>query len=197
VSGSFGAGTEAALKAFQRKHHIAASGVYGSVTHHALSPFYDLAGRRALQAVAHTRAQLAKYARINHGESYAWLHRTSMAYSQSASRAFLPLLPGFPRATDCSGYATWLYKISGLPDPSGFAYRVVGYTGTLAAHGVRVSANGALHPGDLVFYGGGWPYGHVAIVVNGFTRTVSSHGSPGIKVVPFNYRPVSAIRRYF
>jgi cell wall-associated NlpC family hydrolase len=101
---------------------------------------------------------------------------------------------------------TWLFKVSGapvsglaghLPDPNGFGYRIVGYTGTLAQHGVRVSIGARLHVGDLVFYGGGYPYGHVAIVVDGFRRLVSSHGQPGVRTVPFNYRRVSAIRRYF
>lgn len=196
-TGSFGVITQRQLSAFQKAKKIKpVTGIYGPKTHHKLQPYYDLSARRALQAVAHTRAQLQKYAKITHGEAYAWLHRTSMAYSQSASRAFLPLLPGFPHATDCSGYVTWVFKVAGLPDPSGFDYRIVGFTGTLAQHGTRISANAAFHTGDLVFYGGGYPYGHVAIVQNAFLRTVSSHGSPGIKVLPFNYRPVSAVRRY-
>lgn len=197
-TGSYGAITARQVAAFQIRTHVKpTSGIYGPATHHQLSPYYDLSARRALQAVAHTRAQLAKYARVTHGTSYAWLHRTSMAYSQSFTRAFLPLLPRFPRATDCSGYVTWAFKVAGLPDPSGFAYRIIGYTGTLAQHGTRISANAAFHVGDLIFYGGGYPYGHVAIVVDAVRRLVSSHGSPGIKVVPFNYRPVSAARRYF
>jgi peptidoglycan hydrolase-like protein with peptidoglycan-binding domain len=205
-TGFFGTATRSQVKAFQRKHGIPVTGRYGTRTHRALSPFYDQAGRGRLQQVAHSR-QVTKYrAAIVHAASVAWTHRGSMAYSQSASRGFLPALPGFPRATDCSGYATWLYKVSGLPtsglrlnltDPNGFNYRIVGYTGTLAIHGSRISANGRLFPGDLVFYGGGYPFGHVAIVTDGFRRLVSSHGSPGIKVVPFNYRPVSVIRRYF
>jgi len=198
ATGSFGVITERELVSFQKAKRIKpATGIYGKRTHHQLQPYYDLAGRRTLQAVAHTATQLRKYTRLLHGMGYAWLHRSQMGYSEGPSRQFLPLLPGFPRATDCSGYATWLYKISGLPDPSGFNYSIVGYTGTLANHGTRISANAALHVGDLVFYGGGWPYGHVAVVQNAFLRTVSSHGSPGIGVLPFNYRPVSAIRRYF
>lgn len=196
ASGSFGLGTEAALKAFQREKKIPASGIYGPATHHQLSPFYDLSGRRALQAAAHTRTVLAIQAKIVGATSLAWKHRLSMAYSQSASRAFIPASPLWPRATDCSGYVTWAFRSAGLPDPNGFAYSPVGYTGTLAQHGTRVSLN-SLRTGDLIFYGGGFPYGHVAIVVNGFLRLVSSHGSPGIKVLPFNYRPPSAARRYF
>lgn len=186
------------LRVFQTRTKIKpVTGVYGPKTHHQLAPYYDLTARRALQGIAHTRAQLGKYARIVKATSWAWKHRTSMAYSQSISRGFLPSLPGFPRATDCSGYVTWAFKVALLPDPNGFGYSPVGYTGTLAQHGTRINASGALKVGDLIFYGGGYPYGHVAIVVDAIRRLVSSHGSPGIKVVPFNYRPVSAGRRYF
>lgn len=197
-SGSFGTITERELVAFQKAKRIKpVTGIYGPKTHHQLQPYYDLTARRALQAVAHTRTVLAIQKRIVAATSLAWKHRTSMAYSQSASRGFIPPSPLWPRATDCSGYVTWAFRSAGLPDPNGFAYSPVGYTGTLALHGTRVPANGALRTGDLVFYGGGFPYGHVAIVVNGFLRTVSSHGSPGIKVVRFDYRPVSAVRRYY
>lgn len=197
ATGYFGPITERQLKVFQRRVKLPATGVYGPATHHEMQPYYDLAGRRILQAIRHAHAQYAYFKSVAHAASVAWLHRSSMRYSQSFTRAFLPPLPGFPRATDCSGYATWLFKVSGLPDPSGFQYRVVGWTGTLATHGARISANAAFHVGDLVFYGGGYPYGHVAIVVDAIRRLVSSHGGPGIRVEPFNYRPVSAVRRYF
>ncbi len=206
ATGFYGTATRDQVKAFQRKHGIRATGRYGLPTHKALSRFYTQAQRGRLQQVAHSR-QVTKYrSAIVHAAAVAWSHRSSMRYSQSASRGLLPSLPRVPSATDCSGYATWLYKVSGLlpsglsfhlPDPNGFNYGIVGYTGTLALHGHRISANGRLFPGDLVFYGGGYPFGHVAVVVDGFRRLVSSHGSPGIKVVPFNYRPVSVIRRYF
>jgi cell wall-associated NlpC family hydrolase len=197
ATGFYGTATRDQVKAFQRKVHLSASGVYGPATNLKLWRYYDQAARGRLTQVAKSRTVITFRHRIVHAASVAWSHRGLMRYSQSASRGLLPPLPGFPRATDCSGYATWLFKVSGLADPSGFNYRITGYTGTLATHGVRVSANGPLQPGDLVFYGGGWPYGHVAIVVDGFRRLVSSHGSPGIKVVPFNYRPVSVVRRYF
>jgi cell wall-associated NlpC family hydrolase len=196
-TGIFGTLTREEIQAFQRAKKIAPSGIYGPVTHKALSPYYDAAGRGRLQQIAHSRQVSAERKAIVHAESIAWTNRNLMGYSEGATRGFLPLLPNVPRGTDCSGYATWLYKVSGLADPSGFGYRVVGYTGTLALHGKRISANARLFPGDLVFYGGGYPFGHVAIVSDGFRRLVSSHGSAGIKVLPFNYRPVSVIRRYF
>lgn len=196
-TGFYGKGTAHQVARFQRSVHIRPSGRYGKPTHFKLSKYYDAEGRGRLLSVAHTRLIIERTSKIVTATAWAWKHRMSMAYSQSGSRAFLPLLPGFPRATDCSGYFTWVFKASGLTDPNGFAYRIVGYTGTLAQHGIRISANGALHVGDAVFYGGGYPYGHVAIVVDAIRRLVSSHGSPGIHVEAFNYRPVSTIRRYF
>lgn len=197
TTGHYGKATAHQVANFQRHVHIRPSGRYGQRTHFKLSKFYDAVGRGRLLTVAHGRLIAAKTSRIIHATAWAWSHRNSMAYSQSGTRAFLPLLPGFPRATDCSGYFTWVFKVSGMTDPNGFAYRIIGYTGTLAQHGIRISANAALQVGDAVFYGGGYPYGHVAIVVDAIRRLVSSHGSPGIHVEPFNYRPVSTIRRYY
>lgn len=208
ATGFYGAATGRQVSAFQRKAKIAPSGVYGLPTHLKLSKFYDAAGRGRLAQVAHSRKVVGWRQGILRGRAaYARAAIAGRAhYSQGPSRAFLPSLPATPLATDCSGYATWLYKISGaptsglagdLPDPSGFGYRIVGYTGTLAQHGVRIAANAALHVGDLVFYGGGYPYGHVAVVVDAVRRLVTSHGQPGVRTVPFNYRHVSTIRRYF
>lgn len=208
ATGFYGAATGREVIRFQRKAKIAPSGIYGLPTHLKLSRYYDAAGRGRLAQVAHSRKIVGWRNGILRGRAaYSRAAIRGRAhYSQGPSRAFLPALPATPLATDCSGYVTWLYKISGvpisglvddLPDPSGFQYRIVGYTGTLAQHGVRISANAALRVGDLVFYGGGYPYGHVAIVVDAVRRLVSSHGQPGVRTVPFNYRHVSAIRRYF
>lgn len=208
ATGFYGAATGRQVITFQRKAKVSPSGIYGYPTHLKLSRFYDAAGRGRLAQVAHSRKVVGWRQGILRGRAaYARAAIAGRAhYSQGPSRAFLPSLPRTPLATDCSGYATWLYKISGaptsglvgdLPDPSGFGYRVVGYTGTLAQHGIRIAANAALKVGDLVFYGGGYPYGHVAIVVDAVRRLVTSHGQPGVRTVPFNYRHVSAIRRYF
>lgn len=198
ATGFYGKPTAHQVARFQKKVHIKpASGRYGLKTHRALSKYYDKTGRARLQAVAHTRKIVAITVAMVRITAHAWIERGLMDYSQSATRSNLPAYPGVPRATDCSGYVTWVYHSAGQPDPSGFLYRWIGWTGTLAKHGVRVSANGALRVGDLIFYGGGYPYGHVAIVIDAVKRLVSSHGSPGIGVYPFNYRPVSAVRRYF
>lgn len=199
ATGYYGAITAKQVLAFQRKVKIRPSGVFGHPTLLKLSRFYTAAMRGKLQAIAKAHATAAYIAGLQRGvTAYARAAIAGRAhYSEGPSRGFLPGLPQTPLATDCSGYVTWLYMVAGLPDPSGFAYRVIGYTGTLAQHGVRVANWAKLRVGDLVFYGGGYPYGHVAMVVNPFLRTVTSHGQPGVRQVPFNYRVVSVIRRYF
>lgn len=78
------------------------------------------------------------------------------------------------QGTDCSGFASLVYKAAGAPDPNGAGYSGQGYTGTLASHGQRTDRP---LPGDLVFYGTA-PFHHVTVYVgNGLCV---SHGSPGI-----------------
>ena len=111
-----------------------------------------------------------------------------MSYSQSWSRTNLPPFPQVPRATDCSGYAIWVERHAGVWLP-------MGWTGTLAVEGWRVPYSLAtMRVGDLVFYGWGYPYSHVSVYIG--HGLVSSHGSPGIHILPVNYRPVAAVRRY-
>lgn len=197
-TGFYGKATAHEVARFQHRVRIKpATGRYGARTHFKLSKFYDAKGRGRLTQVAKDRSLAIKTGHVLHAINVSIRNSSRMRYSQGASRGFLPSLPAVPLGTDCSGWATWIYKVSGLPDPSGFGYRVIGYTGTLAQHGVRISANAKLQIGDLVFYGGGWPYGHVAVVKDGFLRTVAGHGGPGIRISAFNYRPVSAIRRYY
>jgi cell wall-associated NlpC family hydrolase len=94
--------------------------------------------------------------------------------------------PAVPRWEDCSSFATWLYWLADAPDPNGRGYDGFGYTGTLCRQGRRVSIL-ELQPGDLVFYGRGAPWGHVAIYVGG--GKVVSHGSEGGPyLLPVRYR---------
>lgn len=197
-TGIFGKNTRDQIRAFQRAKRIAPSGIYGSRTHRALSRYYDITGRARLQQFAHDRKSAAIYtAFVTVAFHFYHVGGTTLTYSQSASRGILGHYPGIPPATDCSGFVTAIYKAVGQPDPNGFAFSPVGYTGTLAQHGVRVTNWAQLRAGDLVFYGGGFPYGHVTMVVNPMLRTVISHGSRGVRILAYNYRRVSVIRRYY
>jgi len=76
--------------------------------------------------------------------------------------------------SDCSSWFTSVYKSCGLDDPNGAGYSG-GYTGTLGAHGRRVS-RGELDSGDAVLYGTA-PFHHVEMKLgHGGTATIG-HGS--------------------
>lgn len=195
-TGYYGVQTGKEVAAFQRAHHIKpVTGRYGVKTHKALTKYYDKQGRQRLIAVAQSRKLSARLAAFVTVTTHARVvGGNTLTYSQSGSRGYLPAYPRLPPATDCSGYVTWVFHSVGLSDPNGFGYSPVGWTGTLAKHGVVVSAS-KVRIGDLVFYGGGYPFGHVTVYVG--HGMVSSHGSRGIKLVPITYRPVSQVRRYF
>ena len=186
------------VKIFQQKKRIKpVTGIYGLRTHKALSKYYSNRMKADLRYIVHIRYVEHVRETILIVTSHAYNLRGTMRYSQSGSRAYFPPWPRVPPATDCSGYVTWVLYQAGVGPSVGYYGRgsPVGWTGTLGSQGIAVKFNGPLHIGDLVFYGGGFPFGHVAIYIG--HGLVSSHGSPGIRIVPYGYRPVSAIRRYF
>jgi cell wall-associated NlpC family hydrolase len=106
-----------------------------------------------------------------------------------------------PRYADCSAFATWcLWNALGrhfqLSDRVNGANWKAGYTGTLISHGKRVRSLARKNRGDLVLYGD--PFGrtgHVAIYIGG-GKVISFGGEPGPRLLPWNYRPVTQVRRY-
>jgi hypothetical protein len=137
-------------------------------------------------------------------------HPSSVHYTQGADRwdgiahHKAPGKPGLlPFRGDCSSTATWilwraLHVLAGQADRVNGTDWKAGYTGTLAQHGKRVSGRpGTRRVGDLVLYGRGWPFEHVAIIVG--PGVVFSHGSEsGPFLLPIHYRPDAAeFRRYF
>lgn len=96
----------------------------------------------------------------------------------------------YPSHSDCSSSATWVvgqaYAHYDLPDKLNGVKWTGGYTGTLSQHGKTI--RGTPKIGDLVFYGNGWPYEHVAVSLGG--RRVFSHGSEGGPyLLDIDYRP--------
>lgn len=96
----------------------------------------------------------------------------------------------YPKHSDCSSSATWIlyqaYHHFGLADRLNGTKWQSGYTGTLSQHGKTI--HGTPKVGDLVFYGSGWPYEHVAVSLGG--RLVFSHGSEGGPyLLDIDYRP--------
>lgn len=135
----------------------------------------------------------------------ALAHRAAVHYTQGArrwdglDRGLLGMQGHYPSYADCSSFVTWCLwnamRIHHLPDTvNGTAWRS-GYTGTLLRHGTQVAERSVL-PGDLVFYGSGFPGKHVALCIG--RGLVISHGSEaGPFQLPMHYRSdFMQIRRY-
>lgn len=88
-------------------------------------------------------------------------------------------LKALPDTEDCSTFVTRAYKFAGLPDPNGFGFNGLGYTGTMLDHGTTIPLSQA-KAGDVVIWG--WfPGHHTAILVedgtaNGGDPTIVSQG---------------------
>lgn len=114
------------------------------------------------------------------------LHNAAIHYTQDTRRDdYLHGSKGaLPIWTDCSGWVTYCYWAAGLPDPSGFNYRYLGYTGSLLAnaynHGKVLTNLSLARPGDPIVIGPGTGW-HVTICVQqAADPIVISHGSePG------------------
>lgn len=163
------------VKAFQKKNRLPADGIYGPRTHKKLMIYFDSVGARWMSLAPAPELGGSRRQRVVTEATWYYNRRGSVHYRQS--RPF-PVNAGhrLPITIDCSAFATICYKLAGASDPNGLGFSGQGYTGTLAAHGRSVSL-AAARPGDLVFYGRGYPYEHVAVYV-GHNRVIS-HGSEG------------------
>lgn len=126
---------------------------------------------------------------------HEWLTGYTQTYLRWAGMHMAPLpAPPQPSWADCSSFVTWVYWVAHLPDPNGLEYRA-GFTGTLATHGFRVSFT-SLKPGDLVLYGGPYPYRHVTIYIgNGLVVSHGSQSGPHIASTFYRWDAAEA-RRY-
>lgn len=173
----FGKALQLGLKKFQRKWKIPADGVYGPRTHRKLMPRYDLASAHLMSlAPAGVGGTLDRRGAVVAEATWGYNNRAAIHYSQARPMPSINAGHRLPQTHDCSGFATACYKRAGAADPNALGYSGYGWTGTLATHGRSVSL-AAARPGDLVFYGSGYPYSHVAVYV-GAGRVVS-HGSEG------------------
>jgi cell wall-associated NlpC family hydrolase len=196
ASNCVGPATVKQLIVFQKRHHIPPSGIYGIRTHRALSHAYTTSQIAGLVYIANQRLTAARYQLIGIITAHAKANAGLMGYcnfghlAQCSLRGVWPPWSDVPRHTDCSGYVSWVYYQAGLPNPNGVG---VGSTKTLVYRGKAVAANAPLKIGDLIFYARN--NSHVAIYIG--HGLISSHGSAGIRIAPYNYRDIYAIRRYF
>jgi peptidoglycan hydrolase-like protein with peptidoglycan-binding domain len=190
ITNKFGPGMVANLKAFQKHKGIEQSGRYGPRTHKALVPHFDARAAHLYTSFDPTDTEATKRRAIVAAMLLLYNQRNGVHYTQSPQRMqgvrekLKP--PKFPTFEDCSSSSTWAYYVAGAPDPNGLNYNGQGWTGTLCRHGKVVQAGGA-SPGDLVFYGAGPPWGHVAVYIG--NGKVISHGSEkGPYLLPMDYR---------
>jgi cell wall-associated NlpC family hydrolase len=196
---TFGLFTVRALKRFQSQHGLAADGVYGKLTHAKLAHWFDAwsailyAHGPVIRRTASDKRQVIVAAAL-----LGYRNRYSIHYTQGPSRMqgvrhhLKP--PQFPNYEDCSSFATWCYYAAGVRDPNGLGYNGYGYTGTLGAHGHRVSNP---QPGDLCLYGSAPRFHHVTIYI-GAGKCVSHGGEPGPLLLPVHYRSdLAEYRSYF
>lgn len=198
----YGKATAKQVAAFQKRIHYKPTGRYTLVTHLAVVKRhgYTAAARDVVIARARHNYVLLYRSTVQRVSAHiALVGGTTLPYCQSSSRQILPAWPRIPPCTDCSGMAIFIEYQSGAGPQVGYfgPGSPVGWTGTLAVQGVHVAHGAPLQPGDLVLYPSssarGPPWGHVAVVVG--HGLVISHGSRGVKLLPYNYRPVGDVRR--
>lgn len=181
-------------------------GIYGPHAHIKLANYYDDYGASRLRAISRARQvatiQAAGIAACNLViNNRGVIHYTQSALRMSGVRGHLAP-PRFGHWEDCSSEATWIAwvmdqtarRIGGrYPDPNGRAYDGEGFTGTLTAHGVPVSAAGGVPAFTMVFYG--WPIGHV-VVKKAMDRCMSMGSEAGPLDESVFYRPPVTARFY-
>ena len=196
LTNNYGPACEQAVKTFQKRKKLAVDGVYGRQTHRRLRPYYDAYAALLMHRAPKQAAPgLTLRGKIVNEAVWGYNARAAIHYVQFRPMRTLHAGHILPQSCDCSEFATTCYYRSGGPDPNARGYDGLGYTGTLASNGLVVSTGNA-RPGDLVFYGGGWPWEHVAVYV-GHGRVVSHGSEGGPYLVSMDYRgDRGAIRSY-
>jgi peptidoglycan hydrolase-like protein with peptidoglycan-binding domain len=194
----FGPAAVKNLKAFQRRNRLTPDGVYGRATHRKMVAVggFDAFGRYLMTSAPKTQKATGTRERVVAAALFGARNRGRINYTQSSLRMYgVRNKIRIPRVTpyeDCSSFATWCYWHAGAKDPNGLGYSGWGYTGTQARNGRRVQTP---KPGDLIFYGSGPPYSHVAVYI-GNGKCVSHGSQAGPMILNYKYRRVAAIRSY-
>lgn len=195
----YGEVAEKAMKKFQHRHAIQATGKVGRKTIRALAPYFDQYGFKLYTGFdPHPHPAdptLVIRAGIYADCLWSYNHRDSWHYRQWRPIDGLHVPHKLPIYVDCSGGATCLYRWNGGPDPNDNGWNGQGYTGSMAAACRHISP-GELRQADFGFYATPLEpaprYAHV-IVALGYKRDgvdlCWSNGSEGAPyLAPINYR---------
>ena len=176
-----------AIKKFQKNNGLVADGVYGVRTHRKLMRFFDAYGAHLMsRSPAPETASLSIRQRILAEALWGYNNQYRISYAQVRPMRALSKAHSLPQTMDCSEFATLCYKRAGASDPNGMLFNGYGYTGTLGQRGRQVALSQA-KIGDLVFYGHGYPWHHVAVYA-GFGRVVSHGSNSGPNLCHIDYR---------
>ena len=177
----------ASIKKFQKANGLKADGIYGINTHRKLMRYFDQYGARLMsRAPEPTTMSLSIRQRILAEALWGYNNQSRITYAQVRPMRSLFKGHSLPQVADCSEFATTCYRRAGASDPNGMGYNGYGYTGTLANRG-RVVALSQAKIGDLVLYGNGAPWHHVAVYA-GFGKVVSLGSSSGPNLCHIDYR---------
>lgn len=184
----FGERMLAGLKRFQRQVGITVDGIYGLQSHKKLMPYFDAWGAHLMGLSKGTQPAITPRQAVVVEATWGYNVRSQIHYAQVRPMRTINMGHQLPQTLDCSEFATVVYRRANCPDPNGpsFLFNGYGYTGSLSARGTTVSLTQA-RPGDLVFYGNGWPWHHVAVYA-GFGRVISHGSEGGPYLVPVDYR---------
>lgn len=188
--------TDKALKVFQARHGIQATGRYGKPTHKALAPFFDRFAFKLYVGYKPPKPRPTNPWEAVEQELYAEMlwsynHRDQYHYHQWRPIPHLHDPFFLPENTDCSGGCTQNLSWAHGPDPNRNGWNGQGFTGSIAA-GCRHIAPNMVVCGCMGLYGAAPNYEHVVMFLGqmrGGIPLVWSNGSEGGPYIsPANYR---------
>jgi hypothetical protein len=195
MTDQYGLRTVAAVQKFQRQEELPTDGIYGPRTHRKLMRDFDAYGALLMSRAPNPDTSTTMRQRVLAEALWGYNNNWRIGYAQVRPMRSLFSGHDLPQTMDCSEFVTLCYKRAGAPDPNGELYSGYGYTGTLSQRGLFVAYSQA-RIGDLVFYGGGWPWHHVALYA-GFGKVVSHGSDSGPHLCYIDYRgDRGAIRSY-
>jgi hypothetical protein len=131
--------------------------------------------RRKLRGYATNKTQEIRDAIVSHS-LWGVSNKGSIDYAQVRPMDHLNQVRRLPWVTDCSEFVTTIYKWAGAPDPNGFKFNGLGYTGTMLDNGITIPYWEA-EPGDVLIWG--WNPGHHTAIYIGDKDCVSMGSSRG------------------